>query len=485
MSYSKKLTAAAALTATLLLGTAHQQAGRPVTLKLWHNRIASSESFEKEIREFERQNPGIKVEITPTSGAQYTQVVNLAFRGGETPDVFVVPTDGGVGLKDLVSNKWALPLNKWATPAWQRTFPADSFVEGVNVYDGNVYSAPFAGGGANYLALYINNKVFRDAGLVDASGKIRVPRTWAEQRQFARQIAERSGGKVYGMGFGAKQGDYVLNIQMQGVRASGAPTAGPLGYYFHNAKTGKFEFASNPVFRQWFETWIDMKNDGSLYPQSSVYNDEQIRPIFASGAFGMYVNGNWLPASLAQTNPDFTDYTVVTMPQAKTQPGSYYYRGVPAGAELVISSKTKYPEQAWKLFSFLNSRASANRWVGYGESVRVWPQTASLAKGKAGEAAKVGVQVNKVAPNFNALRPQLADVKFKEPTPNFEYYVLAAFNGQLKKQDLPKVLKDLEDSYNAALADAVDTARKNGSKVTLADFAFPDWDPTKDQATLK
>ncbi len=487
MPYTKVIRTALALSAALLAGRALQQAQQPVVLKLWHNRIASSDSFQKEIALFEKQNPGIKVEITPTSGQQYTQVVNLAFKSGNAPDVFVVPTDGGVTIQDAINSGWLLPLNKWATPQWQAGFPANSFAEGVNVFDGKVYSAPWVSNAANYLALYINNKVFRDAGLVDAGGKVLVPKTWAQARKFAQQIAQRSGGKVYGLGFGAKQGDYVLNIQMQSLRASGVPAPGntDLGYYYFNYKTGRFEFASNPLFRQWFESWIDMKNDGTILPQSISLNDEQIRPVFAEGKFGMYVNGSWVVPSLKQTNPGFDDYTVATLPVKGGPSSTAYYRTIPASFELAISSKTQHPEEAWKLFSFLNSRASADRWVSYGEAVRVWPDTAKLATGRAGDAARVLISNGRVAPAFNALRPQLADVKFQEPTPNLEYYVLAAYTGQLKKSDVPGVLKDLEDRYNQALDDAIAAARKGGSKVTRADFTFPNWNPAKDQASVK
>ncbi|BDP43943.1 ABC transporter substrate-binding protein (plasmid) [Deinococcus aetherius] len=487
MSYARFARPALALSAALLVGHASPQAQRPVVLKLWHNRIASSESFQKEIAAFEKANPGIKVEITPTSGQQYTQVVNLAFKSNNAPDVFVIPTDGGVTIQDAIDSGWLLPLNKWATKGWQATFPAGSFAEGINVFDGKVYSAPWASNAANYLALYINNKVFRDAGLVDRNGKVLVPRTWAEQRKFAQQIVQRTGGKAYGLGFGAKQGDYVMNIQMQSLRASGVPAPGntDLGYYYFNYKTGRFEFATNPLFRQWFEHWIDMKQDGSILPQSVSLNDEQIRPVFAEGKFGMYVNGGWVVPSLKQTNPGFEDYTVAPLPVRGGPSSTAYYRTIPASFELGVSSKTGHPEEAWKLFSFLNSRASANRWVSYGEAVRVWPETAKLAKGRAGDVARVLVSQGRVAPAFNALRPGLADVKFQEPTPNIEYYVLAAYTGQLKKSDLPNVLKDLENRYNQALDDAIATARKGGSKVTRADFAFPNWDPGKDQATVK
>ena len=470
-----------------LLGLAAHTAAQnsQTTLKFWTSRVGSTDAYDKEIALFEKANPDIKVERVTTAGAQYTQVVNLAFKSGETPDVFTIPTDSAPDIKTMVSSKWFLPLNKWATPAWQGTFPKNSFLDGINVFDDQIISAPWYGGGGNYLPLFINNKVFRDAGLVDGSGQVLIPKTWAEERRYAKQIFDRSNGKVYGVGFGAKSGDYPMNIQAQSVRMSGLPTHGPIGYYYHNPKSGRFEFSSSPVWRDWFDFWLGMKEDGTIFPQSLTLNDEQIRPVFADGKFGMYVNGPWLVNSLKDTTPNFTDYSVATLPMRTSRASSFIYTGLPAAREMVISSKTKNAEAAWKFFAFMNSKASATRWVSYGEAVRVWPETATAATGKAGEVARVALLNNRIAPTLEVVRPQLNDVKFKEPTQSIEFTILAAATGQLKRSDLPAALKKLDEDYNKALADAVSAAQTAGSKVTLEDFKFSNWNPFANQPSYK
>jgi hypothetical protein len=40
-------------------------------------------------------------------------------------------------------------------------------------------------------------------------------------------------------------------------------------------------------------------------------------------------------------------------------------------------------------------------------------------------------------------------------------------------------LSALEDRRNKALADGVKQAQAKGAKVSLADYVFKDWDPTK------
>jgi len=73
-----------------------------------------------------------------------------------------------------VSQGWWMPVDKWANAAWKAQFPEGTFHEGNNVFNGKLYSAPISGA-APWLQLYINNKVFRDAGLVNSDGSVKIP----------------------------------------------------------------------------------------------------------------------------------------------------------------------------------------------------------------------------------------------------------------------------------------------------------------------
>lgn len=468
---------ASLLGAASLLGQA--QAQEKVTLRFWSYAVSSAPFLQKEVDLFQKANPNIKVEFTTTANPQYAQTLSLAYRSGNAPDVFYIP--GDINFQQMLKDKWMLGLNKWATPAWQANFPSGSFVEGDNIIDGQVISAPMYGRGANWIQLYINNKVFRDAGLTDAKGKVRVPKTWEEQRRYAKQILERSSGKVYGLGFAGKGGDFPLFTQAFSIKTSGAPTA---EYGFLNYKTGRYEYASNSVFRAWFEHWITMKEDGSFFPESISLNDEQIRVPFTQNRYGMLVSGGWIPNSLKAIDPNFTDYTIASLPTLKGR-ATTFMPETGGGRQIAVSSQTKNADAAWKLFNFLYSKESATRWVKAGEGNRVYPSTNRYLSGKTAEVVKVAQKDGKLVPNFSLLRPQLQDIKQQQVTPNLEFLILAAYTGQLKRADVPSALKKLEDDSNAALEDAVIVAQKNNIKVTLKDFVFPSWNPLVDQTTAK
>jgi ABC-type glycerol-3-phosphate transport system substrate-binding protein len=469
-----------ALFAFILSSTAPAQG--PITLRFWQSNTAQAESYKKEVALFERENPGIRVELTTLTTDQYTQALNLAFRGGTGPDLFRIPTTG-VTFNQVLDFKWMRPLNRWATREWQAGFPPNSFADGVNRFDGVIYSAPFDGRAANRYTLYVNNRVFREAGLVDAAGRVRVPRTWDEARAAARQIAQRSDGRVHGYGIGFKTGDFHAFLQTWGVRASGSANTGSLDAVdtAFDWRTGSYQHASNPVWTAWFRHWFDMIEDGSIYPGSATLNDEQVRAQFGEGRFGMHISGPWVPGSLKTTNPGFEDYTIAQVPMQTTRPQGTYYYATPGGRYLAMANATRYPNEAWRLYAFLHSRESATRWVGYGDTLRVFPETAEAATGKTRDLYRVQLSNVRLAPAFTALRPQLQDVKRTPVASSLASLVTGAYAGTLKRTDLTAALARLEADSNAQLARDIETARRGGVNVNITDFAFPNWNPALSQ----
>jgi ABC-type glycerol-3-phosphate transport system substrate-binding protein len=459
-------------------------AQQTTTVKIWSNMVSQAPSLQKELAIFMKDNPSIKVEYTPLVGAQYKDQIALAFKSGNAPDIFGT----GVGenaeafKRAVLDGKWAQPLDKWATPQWRAQFPKGAFAEGVNMFNGNVYSAPWNGNSECCFFMFINVKAFKAAGLVDSKGKVLVPKTWAQQRLYARRVLQSSGGKIYGIGMGAKQGEFDLSQP-----ASGIPLSGINCDYYSRCfdyKTGRYERDAQPWIT-WMNHWIDMKEDGTLFPQSGAVDGEQARVLFGEGKFAMYYNGVWSPGSWATTNPDFkegTDYIVAMPPTMDGKLKSFVHVGG-ADTAFAISSQSKNQEAAWKVYSFLHSKESARRWSGYGEGLRVFPETAKAMKGIAADLSQIGLEKVKLAPNFNTIRPALSDVKESMVPKNHAYYVLSAFNGQLKKSGVAAAMKQLEADLNAELDRAIEAAQKAGSKVTRADFVFPQWTPGEDQTT--
>ena len=443
-----------------------------VTITYWDWWVTQGPTIDREIELFQQQYPHIKVKKTTQVVDKYPELLQLAFKGGNSPDVFLIPEKPS--FLDQVRLGWFLPLNKWATPEWQSQFPAGSFAEGANVVDGKVYTAPYEGP-APWLQLYVNTKVFKDAGLVDADGNAKLPKTWDDVREYARVITQKSGGKVYGFGFGNKQ-KFVLPWQMMMVQNSGAP-GGISGF---DARLGQSTWASNPVYLNWIRFFMGMKQDGSIVPNAMSMDDEMARAAFADGKFGMIVGGVWNQGGWAKTHPDFREYTLTQLPHEGPEQASYFYRS-PGGQGWAISSQTKHPEEAWLWFNWLNSKEAAERWVKAGQGIRIYPEVNKPEYAPTPQFAaflRIAQQDVKLAPAPSLQHPEMNEVKTQQTRPNIQDILEGIYSGQIT--DHEGALRDLEARENAELRRAIGEAQQRGVNVDPDWWKVQDWDITQD-----
>ncbi|MBI2940215.1 MAG: extracellular solute-binding protein [Chloroflexi bacterium] len=449
--------------------------GGVVTIEHWDWWVTQGPTIDNEIKLFEAAHPNIKIKKTTQVVDKYPELLQLAMKGESAPDVFLIADKPD--LIDQVRQGWLLPLNQWATPEWQKQFPTASFAEGANVFGGKVYTAPFDGP-APWLQLYLNTKLFREAGLVDATGNIRAPKTWDDVRELGRTITQKGGGKYYGFGFGNKQ-KFILPWQLMMVQNSGAP-GGSSGY---DARTGGYTWASNPAYQEWIEFFMGMKNDGSIVPNAMSMDDEMARAAFADGKFAMLIGGVWIQGGWQKTHPDFKDYTLVQLPYRGTQQDSYFYRG-PGGKGFGISAKTKHPNEAWLWFEWLNSKAAAERWVKAGQGIRAFPEVnkpeyAPTPQFKAFmELAQGDIRLG---PAPELLHPEMTQVKTQQTLPDIQAILEGVYTGQIT--DYKTALKDLEARQNAALQRAIAEAQARGVKLDPAWWRVADWDLARDYTT--
>ncbi|MHB0871173.1 MAG: ABC transporter substrate-binding protein [Chloroflexota bacterium] len=454
------------------LPTPGSERGDQVTIEYWDWWVTQGPTIDKEIALFEEAHPNIKIKKTTQVVDKYPELLQLAIKGGTAPDVFLVPDKPK--LLDQVKQGWLLPLNQWATDEWKAQYPSDAFAEGANVFDGKVYTAPYEGP-APWLQFYINAKLFREAGLVDENGEVKVPQTWAEVRESARIITEKGQGKYFGYGFGNKQ-KFALPWHMWMVQNSGAADAGG-GF---DSRTGRYVWSSNPVYADWIEFVMGLKEDGSIVPNAMSMDDEMARSAFAEGRFAMTVGGVWNQGGWEKTNPDFKDYMVVDLPHQGTQKDSYFYRS-PGGQGWAISAQTKHPEEAWLWFEWLNSKDAATRWVQANHSLRAQPEANKIEYAKTPQFAqymKLAADGTRLAPAPQLKHPEMNEVKAAATKPSIQDILEGVYTGQIG--DYEAALYDLEQRDNASLDQAIADAEASGVKLDRSWWKVTDWDLTKD-----
>jgi multiple sugar transport system substrate-binding protein len=161
-----------------LLAPGHTQAAE-IALRFVIWKPEAPQVFDQAIADFESQNPGVKIvrEIGPQSSTQLHDLITQKLRNRDTElDVFVMDV---IWPSEFASAGWALPLDRFFTPAAQQQFLDAPIL--ANRYRGQIFGVP----------------LFIDAGLLyyrkDLLEKYRFspPRTWPELVEQAKTILAR------------------------------------------------------------------------------------------------------------------------------------------------------------------------------------------------------------------------------------------------------------------------------------------------------
>ncbi|MFI5695206.1 ABC transporter substrate-binding protein [Kribbella sp. NPDC051586] len=444
------------------------------TITYWDWYASQAGWVDNEIKLFQQAHPEIAVKKTTQVSDKYADLVSLAYRSNNPPDILMVPKSPQVSQQ--VSQDWLMPVDKWATKSWQSRFPESSFVEGVDVFGSKVYTAPFAAP-APSLQLYVHHGVFKDAGLTNDDGSPKLPKTWDDLTAAAEAIASKSGGKVAPFGFGNSTNTTLawwLDLFVRGAGSPGGASVG--GIDGMDYRVGHWTFGSDRNYLDVINLLMEWKNKNWFYPNSMSISDEQARAFFERGRFGMTVGGVWNQPEWSQHK--FTEYSLVTLPSPDATPKALFY-GPPGGRFVAVSSKTPHADEAWAWFDWLYSPDAGKRWVEQGQGLSVYaknndPKSVTFAPFSQ-YVAMSGAAV--VGPQPAIRNPKVSAVQLPAVKPDINDVLAGVYTGQLK--DPQGALTELEGKMNQALGDAI----KKAPGVSAKDFAFADWDLTKAYTT--
>ena len=303
-----------------------------------------------------------------------------------------------------------------------------------------------------------------------------LPKTWDDVTHFAERITNKSGGQIYGLGFGNSA--FSLLEWWMTVFILGAGSPG--GAYNMDARVGKFTFGTDRNYTDFLNLFKEWKTKGYFYPDSMSTSDELARAYFARGKFGMTVGGVWNQGGW--TTLKFTDYSLTTL-VSPTETLKGYFSVNPGGTYFAISSQTKHPDEAWAWFDWLYSVDAGKRWVQWGEDVSIFPQNNNPAQLKFKPFAQY-VGLSKLAlngPDSSVRNPQTANVQVQAVTPSMGDVMAGYYTGQIS--DIQTSLSDLAARMQKAQDDGIKQAQQQGFKVSLNDYIFPDWNLTKPYIT--
>ena len=347
---SKRLVAAVALAglvAVCVAATAVGSTTKTVTISVASlipgSTKAAVDQFNAQVTEFERANPSIKVKPVEYQWTGPTFAAKLA--AGTLPTVFEVPftdarTLGDNGqLADLTSLAKALPYFSKYNKA--------VLAEGTDS-KGRIIALPK---GAYAQALHYNRRLFTQAGL-DPS---KPPRTWAQVRAYARQIAQKTGKAGY--------------VEM----AKDDNTAGWILTTFVYSLGGRMEKGigtkavatlANPQTMTALNLLKQMRWTDNSMGANFDYGWSDINQAFAAGNVGMYVSGSDVYTNLVQaSNIDPSLYGLAPIPLAKNKNAGVLGGGTEVAVKPTVNADAKAAAMKWIDFYYERPLVSKTRAV--------------------------------------------------------------------------------------------------------------------------
>jgi multiple sugar transport system substrate-binding protein len=427
---------------------------------------------------FSGENSGVSVEYTQLNPAEMGQALQLAYRSNQAPDVHTL-----VGLNvppsQLIAEGWLAPLAEGFDTSSR--FLREALVEGLTVFDGQLYSFPIFSFRQHETSLWYHKSMIEEAGFDPEVG----PQTWDEVRQAARAVAANGDRRVFGM---------LLPLQFTGRMAAHvgdlAETAGLPGLAGQNGsfnwRTGEYADGSDE-FVQAIEFLLSFQEDGSLHPASSSLDARQGRARWVAGEAAMFFDGPWNSGVLQQSFAEAIDgIGVARIPAPTAARGNFTYNPPPAGT-FWLSRQAEDPQVVTEL---LQRFTTDEYYISLAERMDQPPLDLSAV-----ERADVHPTYSKVigyfqqdvrlSPAPTVRNPAVSQVsaETRAVSPNLGEIVQGAFSGAIR--NLPATLRQYADRLTAERERALGVVRATGAEVSVDDWVFSNWEPGQDYTAEK
>jgi multiple sugar transport system substrate-binding protein len=282
------------------------------------------------LAEFERQNPGIEIQVENTPGSgEYARKMMLAYVAGAEPDVLRLDASSAAVF---INNNVLQDL----TPFIQTDpeFKLDDFypnVVDIARKDGKLYAIPVD---FTPMVMYLNVKLFKEAG-------VPLPKagwTWTDFRQKAKELTSKDS---YGFVFSNWMPGWIMWFWNNGADVFG-PDMEAQGAANSSEAVEAVTFLRDLIEKD--------RSSPSLSQMAA-----EGASLFPNGKAAMEISGHWNLVSLANApGIKLTDVMVVPLPVAK--------KGTPSVTALYesgwsIPRRAKNRDLAWKFIKYYTSRA--------------------------------------------------------------------------------------------------------------------------------
>ncbi|PLR85291.1 ABC transporter substrate-binding protein [Bacillus sp. V33-4] len=326
---------ALALGAGLLAGcsSSSESADGKVTLEMFSNKPENIETYKGLIKDFEKQNPDIKVKLEAPPEAE--TVLKTRLTKNDMPDIMAIAgnaTYGELGRAGVLHDFTDSELVKNVQP---------SYVEMIGRLVGSetdgIFGLPYA---SNANAVIYNKQKFAELGL-------QVPATWDEFIAVLDQAKAAGQIPIY----------FTLKDAWTGMISWNSLGANTAGDDFAEEKTaGKTTFVKS--YGEAADKMLSLISYGHKDNMGVAYKDGN--NAFASGKSVMYIQGNWAIPEILKANPDI-QLGVFPMPVTNDPAQNKLVSGV--DVLLGVNEDTEHKDEALKFVEFMREKETAKRYI--------------------------------------------------------------------------------------------------------------------------
>ena len=314
----------------------------PITTEFWTHEDANRQALEdRYIKEFQETHPNVTVNVTRQSAEKLIELVGTAFAAGQGPTMFNLSINDE---RPLIDNELVAPMDYAAAGYKDAKDVVDKYAAGSIdpvMKDGEVYGLPLE---LTQWAIFLNKKVFRDAGLDPEKD---YPKTWEDMVEVSKKIVKRDGDVLTRRGYDFRYKYYLENNIPMVEQLGGALVS----------EDGKEAVVGKDAWIKFFQFMKDWGPNGQNLG-SPTYT--AARKLFNkdNGDIAMCSTGLYQEARILHDNPDFYnsgEWMVVPYPKFKDAvkyvPSNYYghYYMVNASAD----ERTR--KAAWELIGYMLS----------------------------------------------------------------------------------------------------------------------------------
>ncbi|NDJ75239.1 MAG: extracellular solute-binding protein [Chloroflexi bacterium] len=447
------------------------QAADTVTLKIMNWSQEQAEFYEDVADEFNDEYPNIELEFETMEQSAYREALPLMFQSDQAPDIFFWISTGNrvLTMAELYEFNWIAPLNPdGVSDDWLERFPAGSFVEGINMVDGEVYSFPFNDNqiwGPGYM--YMNNDVIRMAGLdPDAP-----PATWDELHDWCNTIKDQTGV-------------YCLAIPLQGndFQRTWYPLAGSIMTdRFFDYQQGRFAI-DDPRLLEAFEFIQQLYEDDLVVP--GVEDKGFARQAMGNGLAAIYFGGAWMPSVFENMGFDSLDLGVAPPPRPDDGPVGALQQGYSEN-KYFVSSQTDHPAEAWAFIEWMTRPDGyfATEYLARGYGTLAFSDNAAYIENPVMQqlAADIAPTLRVLYPEPLVRCPDLAQseayLEAEQFHPNWEWEEMV--EALVSGDDFSSMAAEIAETKNEIFLAALEEEAAAGLDVSIECYTYPDWEFTE------